>query len=461
MSPQRKPSKSEGSRKHPCYCGCDLAEHANPLIPPRGRPTAGQCDNCSSCRHFIGRPNNGARTDLSPGHLLRMGIKAGEWGSITLPQLRAMMRPDSETTTRVYACGLWHSVGQTNKRLVDGKGNARSYSDAFALKHPERVKNWMTPNRGRLAVKFVCGRDGKWQPVPLQPIDIVRELNELDIHKTLTKGTVRRALRELETQGKCRAGGRPVHGERLLLFYARPLAGRTGISRPELVEEPCKSDREEPCNPSPHGCKSDPIAPVSSSERQTCAIVSFRKVFVKSSLDLCRRTVGDGVNLDPMRPEIDRIFEGVKNTLIQLADGIKNGAAYKEDSSISTSSDLKEREACLPAPPDKAAGRPSSLLNEKRKEVKTFLIKKLGNKVWGVPGNKVVDDTIANLGDASLEDLGMIIDERYADIEGYGLVPELARDAAERASTKADRAPLSAAEKFAEEYCAKRKAAGF
>jgi hypothetical protein len=136
---------------------------------------------------------------------------------------------------------------------------------------------------------------------------------------------------------------------------------------------------------------------------------------------------------------------------------------------LKTQRDLKER-ASQPATVAEAR-RPSLLEGEtrantrateqNREAVKTFLMKKLGNKVPGVPGNKVVNDTIANLGAASLEDLGTIIDERYADIEGYGLVPMLARDASERASTKADRAPLSEAEKFAERYYAKTKAAGF
>jgi hypothetical protein len=339
-----------------------------------------------------------------------MGIKGGEWQFVTIPQLKALMGPNFSTAARVYACGLIHSVGQTNKRL-DRKG----YSDKFALKHPDRAKTWMTPNRGRLATRIAQGK-----VVPLRPIDIKRELNELDPAKTLTSAAVRKTLRGLERQGLSRAGGRPVHGERSLFFYARPLASRrNGAAGPELVD----------------GVKFDPIKPASVSDQQTYAILSFRKVFVKSSLNLYRRIFGDGVNLDPIRPEIDRLFNGVKDALIRLADGVEKGRAYKEDSSSSSdSSDLKEREVCLSGSPDNT-GRPS-LANEKAEELCAMLVGRLSTRLRDqVPGGKLLDDILAALAPASLADLSRRIDQRIDSIKSYGMVLKLARDAALLART--------------------------
>jgi hypothetical protein len=225
-----------------------------------------------------------------------------------------------------------------------------------------------------------------------------------------------------------------VHGERRLFFYARPLAsGRTGTTGPESIE------------PLIDGVKFDPIEPVSPSDQQTYAILSFQKVFVKRSLNLCRRIFGDGVNLDPIQPEIDRLFDEVKNALIRLADGVKNGAAYKEDSSISSeppsserSSDFKEREACLPASPVQAAGRPLSLVDEKTENLRKSLLKRMGKILPNtVPGDPCLQETLSALGDLGIEHLEAVIDAKIAagaEIRSYGLIPKLARDAAKLAS---------------------------
>lgn len=135
-----------------------------------------------------------------------------------------------------------------------------------------------------------------------------------------------------------------------------------------------------------------------------------------------------------------------------------------KESPSPSSSDFSFRRKSLPASP---SGRPAPPYNHESKEnpktdaLRTFLIQKLGAKV-GVPGRVCLQRTIHNLGGAPFEHLASIIDRRAKAILSYGLIPELARDAAQLAAAPETMAqsqprPLTAAGKFAEEYNAKRK----
>ena len=102
------------------------------------------------------------------------------------------------------------------------------------------------------------------------------------------------------------------------------------------------------------------------------------------------------------------------------------------------SSDLKRTESCLPASSENAAGRSPSL-SEKRETLRTFLLKKFGKRFpHKAPGAKCLSDTLRALGNLGLGDLEAAIDARDADgpkIKSYGIIPLLARDAADWAST--------------------------
>ncbi|MCC7497310.1 MAG: hypothetical protein IT160_07020 [Bryobacterales bacterium] len=160
----------------PCVCGHGAAQH---------HPTC-EVEACD-CKRFA--------EDRSPGFLLRRGVRAGEWQFITVDQLRFLMRPSNpDPTTRVWACGMLHSVGQRN----------------------------------RLAVKEAPA--GK---TPLSPADIVQELNALDPIGRMTKQTVRRELVELEQRGAVRRSGRHRNNVRLY-FYLKPLTAKTVQPEPTV-----------------------------------------------------------------------------------------------------------------------------------------------------------------------------------------------------------------------------------
>ena len=86
---------------------------------------------------------------------------------------------------------------------------------------------------------------------------------------------------------------------------------------------------------------------------------------------------------------------------------------------------------------ENAAGRPPSL-SEKMENLRTFLLKKFGKRFpHKAPGAKCLSDTLSALGNLGLDDLEAAIDARDADgpkIKSYGMIPLLARDAADWAS---------------------------
>ena len=153
-----------GGPERPCVCGHRATLHA---------PSCQ--DAACACRQF--------RPDQSPEFLLRLGIRAGEWQFITVPQLQFLMRPEQDQTTRVWACGMLHSIGQ----------------------------------RSRLAVKIGPNKNR----VPLTPTNIVNELNAFDPIARLTVQNLRRSMEKLEGLGAARRAGR-TKGNVRLFFYARP-----------------------------------------------------------------------------------------------------------------------------------------------------------------------------------------------------------------------------------------------
>lgn len=101
---------------------------------------------------------------------------------------------------------------------------------------------------------------------------------------------------------------------------------------------------------------------------------------------------------------------------------------------------------------------PSS--KDKREELKALLLRWLGKKLAPqFPGPKLLDEILITLGTATLADLAQRIQQRLDKITAYGMVIGLARDCAKIAAqgeAQSVSKPLTAAEKFAEEYHARK-----
>jgi hypothetical protein len=260
-------------RLRPCVCGHSRAEH----VPG--------CAACS-CKQF--------RIDKTPDFLLRMGVHAGEWQFVTVPQLEFLMRPGHAETVRIWACGMKHSIGQ----------------------------------RSRMAVK---AKDG--EKVPLSPSDIVDELNALDTIGRMTRQNVRRALAELERAGAVRRAGRQRNNVRLF-FYARPLTSRQVPDEEENLV--VKSDYQSPV--------SDSLG----SHLLEQQISRIQGVVVKTVLRGLRE-VCKAENLVVKSDYKNIIQEALKPALEVVSDAyqrllfvVKSGGAYKEDS---ISSSIRESPA--------------------------------------------------------------------------------------------------------------------
>jgi hypothetical protein len=149
-------------------------------------------------------------------------------------------------------------------------------------------------------------------------------------------------------------------------------------------------------------------------------------------------------------------------------NGHANGSYKKANGVLSDSSpesDLKRREACLP---QAKAGRPVfSLSNRRTEELKALLFRWLGTTLpHQMPGAKLLDDIQQTLVTATFADLARAIQERQKKlpkIESYGICLELAKQCEWKASQpKPDPEqpkPQTAAEKFAEEYNARKSRA--
>ena len=82
--------------------------------------------------------------------------------------------------------------------------------------------------------------------------------------------------------------------------------------------------------------------------------------------------------------------------------------------------------------------RPTSRDEEKIKNLRTFLLQRLGQNIRGSPGQSCLEDTLRNLKSTTFEELGKEIDAReWKSSDSYGLIPNLAMDAAEKAAVVA------------------------
>jgi len=279
----------------PLRCLCDAVERGHPTekcqkFQPRpcancGRPWSVHQETGSKCKY---------REDRSPGFLLKMGIRAGDWQFMPRPRLEAMMRPGNELKTRVWACGLLHA------------------------------------QRGRLAVR--ANREGIL--VPLTPGDIVEELNALDTIDRVDKHSVRKALWELEREGVARRVG-SVRKNVRLYFYVRPLTKR---DLPDFIPQ------------SNLGVISDPQISASDTNQSQLAdeyFSHFRGLVVKNFRTALRRTLelepGLVVNSDHqimIDNLLEKALEGVKSAYQEAILVVRNAPAYKEDSSFISSTEI-------------------------------------------------------------------------------------------------------------------------
>lgn len=262
-------------RPRPCVCGHAAAVHT------------GRCQHCD-CRSF--------REDGSPSFLLERGIRAGEWQFITVPQLRWLMRPDQNSTVRVWACLMLHCQrGKTNH------------------------------DRRRLAVKM--DTSGRW--VPLLPSDILEELNALDgFPPRLDRHVIRKQLRELQRMGVLRRHGR-FRKNVMLFLYLRPLSEKA--VEPDL------------------GVNPDPQIPQVPNKSVACGHISFSHIrgAVVKAFNKCLRMDLDatghlGVSPD-LQKQVDQIIEeavlGVQAAYEKALLGVCPAALYKEDSMSSSKGD--------------------------------------------------------------------------------------------------------------------------
>jgi hypothetical protein len=249
-----------------------------------------------------------------------MGVRAGEWQFMTVPQIEFLMRPNHDPTLRVWACGMLHSIGQ----------------------------------RGRIAVTIEKGKR-----VPLTPGHIVVELNAFDPIGRMTRQSVRRELLELERQGAARQEGKKVKGGRRLYFYAKPLKSRTVAPEPEIVVWP---DYKESTSCS----KQDHLDNIIFSQ--------VRKTLAKTFLRGLRSEIGTADEKIVVQPDykklVDETIDEVENVVRAAYNRLRivvcSDPAYKEDSSSSVVKSMQAPveaepvvDACLPAPSSEPTPKPA------------------------------------------------------------------------------------------------------
>lgn len=286
-SPARKPALSEG---------------VNPYY--EGRP----CTDChhAASAHGVRCGIKGCRCrkytpDTTPEFLLRTGLHSGDWQYIAIDQLRTFLRPGEPVKHRVYAYLLLKAIGQAN-----GKDR----------------------NTGRLAVKFV----EKGKPLaPIQPDDILRDLNKLDTLDRIDKNYLRRMLHELECEGRIRQVGR-VRKNIKLFVYARPLKRR--VSVPPLPLE----------KPKNLGVELHPQileTPTDDNYLRDKLVQHLRGPVVKAIRKAFRDTLGSienlGVNLHPekfIEETVEQVLLGVWDHYQKARLGVNSSGVYKEASSL-------------------------------------------------------------------------------------------------------------------------------
>ncbi len=293
----------EGYRPRPCTCGHAESFHLK-------KCTAEGC----GCRKF--------RQDQSPDFMLHLGVRAGEWQFITVPQLQFLMRPEQrDPTARIWACGMLHAIGQ----------------------------------RQRLAVKT----DKHGKVVPLQPADIASELNQFDALGRMSRQSVYREILELERLGAARKIGKEDgNGQIRLFFYAKPLRPRSNnrVAKSQSVVWPDYATSVNGTN---------------NNHLRDAVIVPVRRALVKTLMRALREDLAD--QDDPVVPPdyaelieetLQPVLAVVQAAYERLRSVVCPASTYKEDSICISSrqagaGDDSGPAACMPAepaPPAKLAG---------------------------------------------------------------------------------------------------------
>lgn len=268
----------------PCVCGHPYSTHASRCQAGHDPAT----DKVCTCP--------GYREDGTPEFLLRAGIRAGEWGFCTLAQWRALMRPGNLLKTRIYACGMSHTIA----------------------------------HRRRMAMKL----DSQGKLVSLTLTDIVDELNTLDAFARVSVGNASRAMTELERDGLARRTG-PKAKNRSLFFYLRPLSKRS-VPDPQVSNLVIIFDNQESAIDTNHNHLAD------------ISYLHFQGILVKTFFAAIRKTLEPEAGLVIKSDNQEKILsvlapalEVVKFAYHQALKVMKSDNPYKEVS-ITSKEELQQ-----------------------------------------------------------------------------------------------------------------------
>jgi hypothetical protein len=334
-SPERKPVRAEGEPAARCYCNHSAEAHpcskscTCKLFQPRPcvceHPFhAGECKECR-CRHY--------REDRSPEHILREGLRIGQWGIQEIPRLQSLMRPEHPRAIRVLACLMIHAMDRREKKRNRARLVTMMVCDCG---HPEYAHDGACR-------KCLCQKFKGKTSVPMAPNDVKEELNYLDTIPRLDRHKVRSELREWERAGNVRVVGKVRKNTRILL-YARPLKSRDLEPLPEPDPREPKSEPPEPGEPRSKtpkltpdlGAKSDPqILPTASQDDHLgdSVVLPIRSLLVKTFRHALREEMEKsgmkwpdlGAESDPQKligEEVEKLILGVQSSYQKVREGV-------------------------------------------------------------------------------------------------------------------------------------------
>lgn len=374
---EKKPPQSFGEIGVRCFCSSIEAEHPTrqcKLFQPRpctcGHPYSLHIGRCKhkecQCRAY--------REDQTPEFLARSGIRAGEWGFFTIPQLQAVMRPGNDPTDRVWACCLIHAM---NRQGRETKRNQARLATVRYLADPKDERSWAAR--------------------PLLPDDIVKKLNALDNIARMDKWTVRHEIRENERRGRLRQVGKTRKNIKIFV-YLRPLTRR---NLPNLVVYP---DHQIPANPT-----NDKDLSVSVMH----TIIPIRASFVKTFRGQLRKLSESNPDLvvhpdhekfiDEAAAEIDLV---VQRAYQRMGLVVCSEAIYKEDSTSSKAGGQAERpvEPCSEKPASQPASPPE--------DAEDSLVTALVNRGFGYIEPKDLAELRTRLAQTPLDLFFRLLDDR-------------------------------------------------
>jgi hypothetical protein len=205
-----------------------------------------------------------------------------------------MLRPNNDNATRVWACGLLHSIAQRSRLAVRTDAQRRPVPDP---------------------------RTKKPQPLTLQ--EMVDELNAHDPYRRMTLANLSKLIDQLAAEGKVRSVGRFKSGRRLY-FYWRPRRTKSEQIVVKFDNNGSRSDSK--ARRLPQMLVSQLISQITGTVVRTL-MIGLRILLPAEMAPDLRRVRQD---LEPVFRQIQQILEGYLNSAKAPASELDGAAAEPE-----------------------------------------------------------------------------------------------------------------------------------